>query len=59
MTAQVIWPTSDDRALRIYSTPIQSARRFVTLMHDPTYRLGIAWQNTAYNQPPHLGYQPN
>ena len=25
-------------------------------MHDHTYRMGIAWQNTAYNQPPHLGY---
>jgi rhamnogalacturonan endolyase len=25
-------------------------------MHDPVYRLGIAWQNTAYNQPPHLGF---
>ena len=27
-----------------------------TLMHDPVYRLGVAWQNVAYNQPPHLGY---
>jgi rhamnogalacturonan endolyase len=25
-------------------------------MHDHTYRMGVAWQNTAYNQPPHLGY---
>jgi rhamnogalacturonan endolyase len=25
-------------------------------MHDHVYRMGIAWQNTAYNQPPHLGY---
>jgi len=25
-------------------------------MHDPIYRLGIAWQNVAYNQPPHLGF---
>jgi rhamnogalacturonan endolyase len=25
-------------------------------MHDHTYRLAVAWQNTAYNQPPHLGY---
>ena len=25
-------------------------------MHDNVYRLGICWQNTAYNQPPHLGY---
>lgn len=27
----------------------------LTLMHDPVYRLGIAWQNVAYNQPPHTG----
>ena len=27
-----------------------------TLMHDPVYRLAVARQNTAYNQPPHLGY---
>jgi len=27
-----------------------------TLMHDPQYRLSIAWQNMAYNQPPHTGF---
>ena len=25
-------------------------------MHDHMYRMGVAWQNVAYNQPPHLGY---
>ena len=25
-------------------------------MEDDVYRLGIAWQNVAYNQPAHLGY---
>jgi rhamnogalacturonan endolyase len=25
-------------------------------MHDHNYRLAIAFQNTTYNQPPHLGY---
>lgn len=25
-------------------------------MHDPQYRLAIAWQNTAYNQPPHPSF---
>jgi hypothetical protein len=25
-------------------------------MHDPVYRNAVAWQNTAYNQPPHLGF---
>lgn len=53
---EVIWPESDDSALRIYSTPHQSSTRFVTLMHDSQYRVAVAWQNTAYNQPPHLSY---
>jgi len=26
------------------------------LMHDPTYRLSIVWQNVAYNPPPHPGF---
>jgi rhamnogalacturonan endolyase len=25
-------------------------------MTDHVYRLGITWQNSGYNQPPHLGY---
>jgi len=25
-------------------------------MHDPVYRLSVAWQNVVYNQPPHLGF---
>ncbi len=25
-------------------------------MHDPQYRVAVAWQNTAYNQPPHPGF---
>ncbi len=42
--------------LAIYSTNILTNCRIPTLMHDHTYRMGICWQNTAYNQPPHLGY---
>ncbi|SCE66470.1 Cellulose binding domain-containing protein [Micromonospora matsumotoense] len=53
---EVIWRTSDSRALRIYSTPTQTSTRIYTLMHDPQYRAAIAWQNTAYNQPPHPGF---
>ncbi|MGZ3147142.1 rhamnogalacturonan lyase family protein [Lentzea chajnantorensis] len=53
---EVIWPTTDNRALRIYSTPAQTDRRIPTLMHDPMYRVAIAWQNTAYNQPPHPSF---
>ncbi|MFE9648904.1 hypothetical protein ACFYO0_33275 [Streptomyces sp. NPDC006365] len=25
-------------------------------MCDPVYRLGVAWQNTGYNQPPQVSY---
>ena len=42
--------------LAIYTTTTTSGYRIPTLMHDHTYRMGICWQNTAYNQPPHLGY---
>ena len=53
---EIIWPTTDGQALRVYTTTIPTDRRIYTLMHDPVYRLGIAWQNTAYNQPPHTGF---
>ncbi|MBB5868257.1 hypothetical protein F4553_001636 [Allocatelliglobosispora scoriae] len=53
---EVIWPTTDNTALRIYSTPTVTDRRITTLLQDPTYRVALAWQNTAYNQPPHTGF---
>ncbi|MEU7914125.1 cellulose binding domain-containing protein [Microbispora bryophytorum] len=53
---EVVWPTSDNTALRIYSTTTATSRQIYTLMHDPVYRVAIAWQNTAYNQPPHTGF---
>ena len=53
---EVVWRTSNSSALRIYSTPVQTDRRLFTLLHDVQYREAIAWQNTAYNQPPHPSY---
>lgn len=53
---EVIWRTTDNSALHIYSTTLPTSFRFTTLMHDPVYRLGVAWQNVAYNQPPHASY---
>ncbi|MEV6304749.1 rhamnogalacturonan lyase [Actinoplanes sp. NPDC051861] len=53
---EVIWPTTDNTRLRIYSTPVATSLRVVTLMHDIQYRTAIAWQNTAYNQPPHPSF---
>lgn len=53
---EVIWRRSDNTALHIYTTIIPATSRIYTLMHDPTYRQAIAWQNVAYNQPPHPGF---
>ncbi len=47
---ELICRTSDNAELRIYTTTIPTTRRFYTFMHDPTYRLSVAWQNVAYNQ---------
>ena len=53
---EVIWRTTDSSALRIFTTAIPSAMRLFTLMHDAQYRVAIAWQNVAYNQPPHPSF---
>lgn len=53
---EVIWRTSDNQSLRIYTTTDVTSHRIYTLMHDPQYRLAIAWQNVGYNQPPHPSF---
>jgi len=53
---EIIVRTEDDNNLRIYTTDIPTEYVIYTLMHDPAYRLAINWQNTVYNQPPHLGF---
>ena len=50
------WNYNDPSQLYIVSTATTTKYRVPTLMHDHLYRMGIAWQNCAYNQPPHLGY---
>ena len=52
----ILWSTTDNATLNIYTTTTGTKYRVPTLMHDHTYRMAICWQNTAYNQPPHLGY---
>jgi hypothetical protein len=53
---EAIWRTSDNSALRIYLTTAPISMRLPTLMHDAQYRVAVAWQNVAYNQPPHPSY---
>ncbi|MFW5856036.1 MAG: rhamnogalacturonan lyase [Bacillota bacterium] len=50
---EVIWKTKDSKQLRIYTTTEPTEHRFHTFMHNRMYRLAVAWQNVAYNQPPH------
>jgi len=52
----VWWNNTNPSQLYIVSTTSATNYRVPTLMHDHLYRMGIAWQNCAYNQPPHLGY---
>ncbi len=53
---EVIWPTTDNRALRIYSTTDSTGISRPSLMQDRQYRVAVAWQNTGYNQPPHPSF---
>jgi hypothetical protein len=52
----ILWSSTDPSKLVIFTTTTVASNRMYTLMHDPVYRLAIAWQNAAYNQPPHLGF---
>ncbi|SDM24558.1 rhamnogalacturonan endolyase [Catalinimonas alkaloidigena] len=53
---EVMYRTTDNAHLRIFTTTIPTDQRIYTLMHDPQYRVAVAWQNSAYNQPPHPGF---
>lgn len=53
---EVIFRSNDGKELRIFSTTIPTKYRMYTFMHDPQYRLSIAWQNVGYNQPPHTSF---
>ncbi|MCA1685498.1 MAG: hypothetical protein LC745_05840 [Planctomycetia bacterium] len=44
------------RDMRVYTTVIPSGHRLATLMHDPQYRLSVAWQNVGYNLPTQPGF---
>lgn len=48
--------SADSSVVNIIATLATTPHRVYTLMHDRQYRLSVAWQNVAYNQPPHLGY---
>ena len=53
---EIVTRLDDSSALRIATTVDLTDHRLRTLQSDPVYRLGVSWQNTAYNQPPHTSY---
>lgn len=53
---EIIMRNKNNRQLIIATTTTPSDHRIYTLMHDSQYRVAIAWQNVAYNQPPHPGF---
>ena len=53
---EVVWRTSDNSALLLYTTTAVTARRIYTLMHDPQYRMQVSSEQTGYNQPPHPSF---
>ncbi len=53
---ELIYRNEDNTELLIFTTTIPTEHRIYTLMHDPQYRLSVAWQNVSYNQPPHPGF---
>ena len=53
---ELIARSSNNSQLVIYTTTYPTDHRLYTLMHNPQYRVAIAWQNTAYNQPPHPSF---
>ena len=53
---EVLVRTEDSRSLRLYVSPIPTSYRFHTFLEDPVYRISIATQNVAYNQPTQPGF---
>ena len=48
---EILLRRKDSSAIRIYTSLEDAPHKLFTLMQDPQYRCGIAWQNNCYNQP--------
>ena len=53
---EVLARNAESTELRLYVTTIPTDHRINCLMEDIPYRLSVAAQNTAYNQPPQPGF---
>ncbi len=48
---EILLRLEDSSAIRIYMNTDITPHKLFTLLHDPQYRVGVAWQNNCYNQP--------
>lgn len=53
---EVLLRSEDNTALRLYISTIPTEYRFHSFLEDPVYRISIATQNVAYNQPTQPGF---
>ena len=53
---ELILRSSDNTALRIYTTTDETSYRIPCLWQDHQYRQSMVWQMLGYNQPPHTSY---
>jgi hypothetical protein len=53
---ELVLRESSNAALRVFTTTDVTKRRIYTLMHDPTYRMQVVFEQSTYNQPPHVGF---
>jgi len=53
---EVLLRAEDNSSLRLYVSTIPTEYRFHTFLEDPIYRISIATQNVAYNQPTQPGF---
>lgn len=53
---EVLYRTADNKNLRLYVSTHPTKYRFHTFLEDPVYRISIATQNVAYNQPTQPGF---
>lgn len=52
---EVVARATSNRFVRVYMTDKSTNYRFHSLLLDHIYRMGIVYQNVAYNQPTHTG----
>ena len=53
---ELLLRTQDNKSLRLYVSTNETNYRFHTFLEDPVYRISIATQNVAYNQPTQPGF---